>query len=612
MSREGERDLGLLVAIIVGLAGAGLLAALKRQGSGFAERLRAHGAGAETVLGAQLITARDRSPLRTAPSVVGFLALDGCVRMANRVRPMAPFFFTFSWLLGLYPLLSRRIGTARHWRREGLVLASAWMGAVGLGLAAGTPSSWHSVAIVLSGVLTFLNLAAALVFAGLAVGRPPAKKQLEHGPSFCAPRVEGSAIFIGDAEPRIMPGHVRWLAGPAGSIGIPLSRLSCGLTVIGEKGSGKSRLLFRIHDAIRKLHPTVPILIHDPKGEWYRTYYNAERDLYFAPHFKGSAAWALWRDFAKAPELRHELLSATVNAHPDPNGTFWMDQAVSLLESSLSGDSFISAVQYLAKFPREHADDKFALSLFGTARLGFLDLAKVELMAATLGAGLTARSIDEFLRWPGRIFLLNDPSCASQQHGPFSLFLTAFLLRALSMPDVPAGTLRAVAIIDEALTFNLPPDVDRRIYALCRSKGICIVAGAQRLPDVRRGERGEWETAEYTVAMKVLNQESQQALSRRAGTVFFKQRTASESRAESGSSRTESEQDLRFDAVPPEHFGRLSPREFVLFHDRGLVTGRTLQASNAQRDLPTPEYDVREDVRKLSVELLGGKDKCPR
>ena len=38
---------------------------------------------------------------------------------------------------------------------------------------------------------------------------------------------------------------------------------------------------------------------------------------------------------------------------------------------------------------------------------------------------------------------------------------------------------RAVAIIDEALTFHLPPDVDRRIYALCRSKGLCIIAGAR-------------------------------------------------------------------------------------------------------------------------------------
>ena len=47
-------------------------------------------------------------------------------------------------------------------------------------------------------------------------------------------------------------------------------------------------------------------------------------------------------------------------------------------------------------------------------------------------------SIDDFLRRRGRIMLLNAPCCASEQKGAFYLFLSAFLLRALSMPDVPA------------------------------------------------------------------------------------------------------------------------------------------------------------------------------
>ena len=61
--------------------------------------------------------------------------------------------------------------------------------------------------------------------------------------------------------------------------------------------------------------------------------------------------------------------------------------------------------------------------------------------------------------------------------------------------DVPLGTLRAVAIIDEALTFNLPPKLEETIHKLCRSKGVCIVAGAQRLPDPQLDERGAWRNA---------------------------------------------------------------------------------------------------------------------
>ena len=222
--------------------------------------------------------------------------------------------------------------------------------------------------------------------------------------------------------------------------------------------------------------------------------------------------------------------------------------------------------------------------MFGTARLGFLDLVKVERMSSL--SGPDARSIDDFLRWPGRIFLLNNPSCASEQKGAFSLFLSAFLLRALSLPDVPAGTLRAVAIIDEALTFNLPPDVDRRIHTLCRSKGVCIVAGAQRLPAREQHERGEWRNAEYAFAMKCVDQDTQRELSRRAGSLLFrrmaKSTTTSPAKHGSGSSRTTSEQDARQEAVPPEHFGRLAPREFAASYGNSVTATPPLRTHSPE------------------------------
>jgi len=65
-------------------------------------------------------------------------------------------------------------------------------------------------------------------------------------------------------------------------------------------------------------------------------------------------------------------------------------------------------------------------------------------------------------------------------------------MEALLRPDAPAGTLKASAIIDEALNFNLPREVETAIFNQSRAKGLAIIAGAQRLPNVRQGERGEW------------------------------------------------------------------------------------------------------------------------
>jgi len=529
------------------------------------------------------------------------------IRFSNKLRPSMMWFALLSALAGLQPVISRRFGPARYWSLAPLIAAAMVAGAGG-GLGLAMPRQWPWPVLWLAGVWSVVNAAAAVWFLALAARTGWGDSlRLQHGPSFELPAVKaGPAITVGRADPGILPGHARWLAGRGGDIRLPFDRLSCGITILGEKGAGKSRLLFAIHDAIRARYPKIPILIHDPKCEWFRTYFDPGTDLFFAPHFKGTSAWALWPDFKRAPELRHELLSTCVYAHQDRADSFWMDQGVDLLHQASGYDTLDEAVDHLRDIPRQHADDKFMLSVFGTAKLGFLDLVKVENMSALSSSA--ALGIDDFLHWPGRIILLNNPACASEQKGPFSLFLSAFLLRALSMPDVPAGTLRAVAIIDEALTFSLPPDVDRRIYALCRSKGLCIVAGAQRLPDRQQNERGEWRNAEYTFAMKCVDQDTQRDLSRRAGSLLFQRATKTTTTAPSeraaGPSYTSGEQDVRQEAIPPEHFGRLAPREFVLFHDRGIVTGRTASVAREQRDVELPPYDLREDTRQVSIRLL--------
>lgn len=607
-SNDSNRRTSGPLALILGLFGLMGMNAAQHQHARLAARLDAWAETPLTVLAVQAAASRQGLSTRSAPDMVKRAVLDCAIAASNRVRPYVPCFLLLSLALAAYPRLQRRFGSLRHWPRVGLLSAGLVTLTTASGLLFGTPATWYVPFQLLCGLLLAPNLLVGIGCLVLAFARPWSSKQLQHGPAFKTPEREGKCLELGIADHRILPRHSHWLADGGGPIGIPFNRLSCGITILGEKGSGKTRLLFAIHDAIRQAHPDVPVLIHDPKGEWFRTYYGkSPKDIYFAPHFSGSAAWSLWNDFVNVPELRHELIASTVYSHPMPNGSFWMDQAVDLLDSLIDDTSFENSVCDLAEYPKKHADDKFALSVFGTARLAFLDLAKVQLMGKALGPDKPARSIKDFLAHKGRIFLLNDPACATQQNGAFSLFLSAFLLRALSMEDVPAGTLRAVAIVDEALTFNLPPDVERRIYAMCRSKGICIITGAQRLPDARRDERAEWETAEYILAMKVMHQESQRALSQRAGGLSFRETLNGKSTNTAGPSRSQNDHDTRIEAIPPEHFGRLAPREFILFHDRGLVSGRSIDVKHQpQPETKFPSFDKRTDVREVAVDLLGG------
>ena len=87
---------------------------------------------------------------------------------------------------------------------------------------------------------------------------------------------------------------------------------------------------------------------------------------------------------------------------------------------------------------------------------------------------------------------------AEEQNGAFAIFLSAFMLSCLSQPDTSQP--RACVIIDEALTFHLPPAVEHALSAQARSKGLITIAGAQWLP---KDERRLLTRAEFIFGMKV-------------------------------------------------------------------------------------------------------------
>ena len=206
-------------------------------------------------------------------------------------------------------------------------------------------------------------------------------------------------------------------------------------------GSGKSRLMKAIHDGIRKQYPNIPILIHDPKGEWLRTCYDPETDIIFAPFDDRSNAWKLWEDFKIHPELRYSVASTAVSAH-DPARTptgIWADSAIALLKDISYAHTIDKAKHHLLKEKMHLLDGETFLSVYATAIIGFADMATVELLSHNTPE---TKTIDEFLKFPGRIFLLNNPSSSAKQHGSLTLLLSAFLLQSISLPDVAENKLQ--------------------------------------------------------------------------------------------------------------------------------------------------------------------------
>ena len=458
---------------------------------------------------------------------------------------------------------------------------------------------------LLNKLLIILLAIAVITFIIWLIFRSKPIRGLKHGPRFTTRAKSQDGIVVGSYDTDVLPKHVRqYVPYSTAPVIIPYNLLSRGVTVLGSMGCGKSRLMRSIHDKIRDRYPDIPILINDPKGEWLRTYYNPETDLIFAPNDKRSCGWKIWEDFKLRPELKQSMLSTAITAHSSPtnNERFWTDAAEMLLKDVTTDTTPEQARDLLLNKKESKSQDKTFLSIYSTALIGFRDI-----IATELGSRRSDRSftIKQLLDWKGRIFLLNSPVCAEEQRGPLTLMLSAFLMETLLRPDVPEGELTAAAIIDEALNFNLPPDVERAIFTQSRSKGLAIIAGAQRLPNIRHGERGEWSVqAGHLFGMRTGDLDTRQALSERLGNIIYEEEQNSTTDSHGHTSTTKTITRIDHHAVAPADFGALKNREFVLFHEHGIAVGTTADVPGEQQDINVFSYDPRDDVHDFMRILL--------
>jgi type IV secretory pathway TraG/TraD family ATPase VirD4 len=231
-------------------------------------------------------------------------------------------------------------------------------------------------------------------------------------------------------------------------------------------------------------------------------------------------------------------------------------------------------------------NDKTALSAYSSARLAIKDIVTIGLSG---GQGQKL-SMDQFLTHRGRIFLLNNPMQAAEQSGAFAIFLSAFMLSCLSQADTSEP--RACAIIDEALSFNLPSTVEQAVSAQSRSKGLMTIAGAQWIP---RGGRRFLTRAEFIFGMRVGDLSTAKTLSELVGHAVFDEISESKTKGSSSGgshdSSSYSHQERKREIMPPESFRSLPQRSFILLHQAGIAPGYTSSVAGEQNEnIPAFEY----------------------
>jgi len=426
-------------------------------------------------------------------------------------------------------------------------------------------------------------------------------KKAKHTPKLRGTRPQEKGILIGYQDNTVLPAHIRKYASAAKKkIILPWNRLARGTTVFGDMGCGKSRLMLLLEESIRKKYPKIPILIHDPKGDWLKTCYNPETDLIFAPFDERSCGWDIWKDFQLHPELRHLIIASAIDSHTSKNDPYWGISATHLLKDVSRLESLIFAKNALRAKKDQNEDNKTFQSTFDVAMTGFRDIVTVALDGKDGG-----KVIKEFLNHPGRIFLLNNPTCSEEQHGALALMLAAFFLQAISFEDVAdENELRAAAFIDEALTFHLPTAVERAVYSQSRSKGLAVFNAGQRIPDKNQGESGLWaRQACHIFGMRVSDMGTREMLSKRTGDIILEEENKSETKGEKNNSTTATKTERKYKVMAPTDFGSLANREFILFHESGIASAKTVNVNINELKIAPLQYKCRDDVADFMEDM---------
>lgn len=223
----------------------------------------------------------------------------------------------------------------------------------------------------------------------------------------------------------------------------------------------------------------IPVVIYATNGPWLKESFNPRTDYFLGTFGPSTAAWDLWGDLQRLPGLRPYILNAVCETYLGAGGYFFQDETRELLVKATKWDGDCqSAADSIAT--ARNPGNCFASVVRDEAHRALHKLAQIEFRATEARKiGISVLSIDSFLSRPGRLFLLND-AVNGQRRDIRSIFLTAFILRALSRPDTADGR-RKSAVIVEGAQGVVPPRVYEELYARGASRGLrLIVASSQR------------------------------------------------------------------------------------------------------------------------------------
>lgn len=314
------------------------------------------------------------------------------------------------------------------------------------------------------------------------------------------------------------------------------------ILVLGGMGSGKTEFILSIANQ-RDQFPRQ--FFHDAKGDFTQKLYDPSADFIFNPYDSRSVVYDLWTELEHNETLAVSFFKSILSA-ASKKDDFWSVRSgdiISDIALDVYDDETIPKNQKWLALANAIEDWlKDANSGDGATKKSLAETVEMVkdlcyLMAFREHNGAKRFTIKEWLNTDTRLFLLNNPAYAEKLTPLFTGFIAVLSSILLSKEDTKSDF--TLMVLDEFFALKFDEVTRSNLLTQVRSKGGCLMIGAQYMPLKDKAEQQQIDSSRYAMILFQINDgETIKHVSSLFGSVEFMRTDVSVSEGTSSQNRS--------------------------------------------------------------------------
>lgn len=280
------------------------------------------------------------------------------------------------------------------------------------------------------------------------------------------------------------------------------------ILVLGGMGSGKTEWILSVANQRQQFGRQ---FFHDTKGDFTQKLCDPETDFIFNPYDSRSVVWDIWTELEDNETLAVAFFKSLMSA-ASKKDDFWSVRSGDIVSDIaldvFDDDSIPKNEKWLAL---SHAIEDWlndATAGDGATKKSLaetVDMVKdiCYLMAFQEHNGARRFTIKEWLETDTRLFLLNNPAYAEKLTPLFTGFIAVLSSILLSKPDTKEDL--TLMVLDEFFALKFDEITRSNLLTQVRSKGGCLIIGAQYMPLKDKAEQQQIDSSRYAMILFQIN-----------------------------------------------------------------------------------------------------------